>query len=259
MLQSYTATCPRCKVMREEILKGAFVDSLNILYKKYSDWFQYAIDEAFSLMDPTVPEEEIKAIRVKLAKESEKRQKLMGLLISDKIDEKAYGDRVALIDGKIVSLKNRISHCEEKALEIDKRRRGLTALKNLVDKGEIITQFDPLAFEELVQNMIIGGYDEAGNVDPFRIMIVLKSGEKHLLTGRNYVPQRKNAAARNYPLDYTDNGFIEIFNFTYYGQYFEFEKSSMGMRKIPRGSVPVKVVIPINIEETSTETTDAEG
>ena len=137
-----------------------------------------------------------------------------------------------------------------KALEIDKRRKGLKALKSKVANGHLMTEFDPLAFEEIVQNMVIGGYDEAGNVDPHCIMIVLKDGDKHLLTGRNYVPQRKNAAARRYPADYNDNAYVEVFSFNYYSQYFEFERNSTGLRKIPRGCVNVSVVVPINIEQS---------
>lgn len=59
----------------------------------------------------------------------------------------------------------------------------------------------------------IGGYDENGDTDPYRLEFVLRNGETHLHAGRDYVPQRRNAVARQYPEEFREKDYFEICHF----------------------------------------------
>ena len=58
------------------------------------------------------------------------------------------------------------------------RKLSLNKLKRYLENGEIITEFDKDAFEILVQQVIIGGYDEKDKADPKQVTFVLKNESK---------------------------------------------------------------------------------
>ena len=58
------------------------------------------------------------------------------------------------------------------------RKLSLNKLKRYLENGEIITEFDKDAFEILVKQVIIGGYDEKDKADPKQVTFVLKNESK---------------------------------------------------------------------------------
>ena len=107
-------------------------------------------------------------------------------------------------------------------------------------------------FEAAVENIVVGGFDEDGNADPYNLIFVLRCGEKHLLTGRAYKPQRRNAVARLYPEEFRERDLYEIINFKYFCQHFEFRKGNYGMEKRLRDGVNVSISVPAVRKEDNT-------
>lgn len=56
-----------------------------------------------------------------------------------------------------------------------------------------MTEFDRYVFESIVEKVIVGGYDEEGNIAPDNLVFVYKTGFKNSLDGNKFKPQRKNA------------------------------------------------------------------
>ena len=54
----------------------------------------------------------------------------------------------------------------------------MNKLKQYLENGEIITEFDKDAFEILVKQVIISGYDEKDKADPKQVTFVLKNESK---------------------------------------------------------------------------------
>lgn len=61
------------------------------------------------------------------------------------------------------------------------RKLSLNKLKRYLENGEIITEFDKDAFEILVKQVIIGGYDEKDKADPKQVTFVLKMRVKQIM------------------------------------------------------------------------------
>ena len=58
------------------------------------------------------------------------------------------------------------------------RKLSFNKLKRYLENGEIITEFDKDAFEILVKQVIIGGYDEKDKADPKQVTFILKNESK---------------------------------------------------------------------------------
>ncbi len=51
----------------------------------------------------------------------------------------------------------------------------------------------------MVEKVVVGGYDEDGNIDPAQLVFVYKTGFKNSLDGNRFKPERKNARANRKP------------------------------------------------------------
>ena len=74
--------------------------------------------------------------------------------------------------------------------------------------------------------------------------------------GRDYVPQRRNAVARQYPEEFREKDYFEICHFKYYSQYFKFARAEDGMRKVLLDGVDVRIMWPVARDEDQNEITE---
>ena len=91
-------------------------------------------------------------------------------------------------------IKERIQLQETVTNEKDIKRR-LRDFKKTLEQNEVLNEFDRYVFESIVEKVIVGGYDEDGNIDPAQLVFVYKTGFKNSLDGNRFKPERKNARA----------------------------------------------------------------
>lgn len=70
-------------------------------------------------------------------------------------------------------------------------KERVTEFRRLLQKNEILTKFDRTIFESIVENVIIGGFDEKGCKDPYQISFVYKMGFSDLVNAKkNRIPRK---------------------------------------------------------------------
>jgi hypothetical protein len=62
--------------------------------------------------------------------------------------------------------------------ETDLEKR-ISEFKELLSENRVLEEFDRGVFENIVEKIIIGGYDEEGNKDPYKITFIYKTGFKN--------------------------------------------------------------------------------
>ena len=73
-------------------------------------------------------------------------------------------------------------------------RKRIEAMRKLLTDTAPMKKFDRKVFESIVEKVIVGGYDEQGNVDPSMITFVYKTGFEDKKNGDDFKPPRRNAA-----------------------------------------------------------------
>ena len=61
---------------------------------------------------------------------------------------------------------------QETALNEKDIKRRLKDFKKTLEQNEFLTEFDRYVFESIVEKVIVGGYDEEGNIDPALLVFV---------------------------------------------------------------------------------------
>ena len=236
-------SCPKCKAIREEILEGAFVEAYKVLCQQNENLVDRAIDETFAMLGTDDIDAKVRDLKAKVAHNNERRNHLLDRMLTSSVSEEAFEKKLSLIDSEISNLNTRIRYLEDESRVRENRKKQLKSLQRELKIGEVISEFNRNVFESIVQDVIVGGYDKSGNFQPYNITFILKTEERIELDGKDYVPQRKNAAAY---MRYDESCFRikELFHFTYFSRYFKFEKVKSGMRKVQLEEVNVTVAIP---------------
>ena len=155
--------CPKCKAMRETVIENCFVDTYKILCGNKGDIVNKFITRINSIITENSSSKLIENIETEKEKLRSKMNKLIDLSLENAIDRETFLERKEKIQNQIEQL-----NLKQEKLVIDERNKtnktnrklSLNKLKRYLENGEIITEFDKDAFEILVKQVIIGGYDE---------------------------------------------------------------------------------------------------
>lgn len=73
---------------------------------------------------------------------------------------------------------NRLHEKEEEQLQ-----ERIIEFRKLLNESQSLDEFDPQIFNCLVKSIIVGGYDEEGNEDPYKLIFVYRSNFESVYTG----------------------------------------------------------------------------
>ena len=69
-------------------------------------------------------------------------------------------------------------------------------MRKLLTDAPVLKEFDRNVFESIIEKVIVGGYDEAGNADPSMITFVYKTGFEYKKNRDDYKPPRRNSMSK---------------------------------------------------------------
>lgn len=170
--------CPKCKAMKEKIIENCFVDAYKILCSNKGDIVNKFITRINSIITENSSSKLIGNIENEKEKLKSKMNKLIDLSLENAIDREKFLERKEKMQNQIEQL-----NLKQEKLVLDEknktnRKLSLNKLKQYLENGEIITEFDKDAFEILVKQVIIGGYDKKDKADPKQVTFVLKNESK---------------------------------------------------------------------------------
>ena len=105
-----------------------------------------------------------------------KRKKLLQRYLDDSVEEDVYKDADRDLAMKIATVEQRIDYFENRVVNEDDLQKRLEEFKKTLSKNKTLEEFDRALFESIVEKVIVGGYDEEGNKDPYRITFIFKTG-----------------------------------------------------------------------------------
>ena len=78
-----------------------------------------------------------------------------------------------------IGIRKKIDLCEGQIEKETDLKERIQIFKNTLSANQEIEQFDREVFESIVEKVIVGGYDDEGNKDPYRITFIYKTGFKN--------------------------------------------------------------------------------
>lgn len=199
---------------------------------------------------------------------------LEGVVAKDIYEETDVG-----YEKKLSETKAQLSMLEQQYDNEGSLQRRLADFRKALSKNQILEEFDRGIFESIIEKVIVGGYDENGEKDPYKIIFIYKTGFKNEIGNAKERFGKKSKAVEkakemcshivdevkdvcSYVSDntYRDNScttsdrFVRILDFRHFERFFRFDQSDRKTyKKAISDGVNVSVVLDCGFGNTSKE------
>ena len=185
--------CPNSKGIEEIAIEKAFLESYRQLTSNNKDIVNKFLELIESTLNDNTLEKNIKKLEREITHLLNKQNFLVDLRIEEKIEEDLYEEKYIDLQ-KEYSKKNKEKKNLEYSLENNNEiKKRMKDFKSMLERKEVLKEFDRYVFESIVEKVIVGEIDDDGKVDPYKLTFVYKTGFKDGLNGADFKSPRKNA------------------------------------------------------------------
>ena len=186
--------CPNCKAIDENILEGAFLEAFGLLAGNFDDVLELVMT---SVEEAASNDEDIrkkKQIDKDISSLESRKSRMTDMLIDGTITKDVFNDKLIEITRKLHNLTEKKLLLEEsigKQKDVGKR---MSELRETLKQENILDEFDRVVLESIIDKVLVGGYDEEGNPDPYKLTFVLKGNQsKTIPNAKDNYKEQKNS------------------------------------------------------------------
>ena len=189
--------CPNSKGIEEIAIEKAFLESYRQLTSNNKDIASGFLELVEASLNDKSLEKSINKLEREITHLLNKQNSLVDLRLEEKIDGDLYEEKYLSLQ-KEYSTKKKEKETLEYSIENNNEiKNRMKTFKTMLERKEVLKEFDRYVFESIVDKVIVGEVDENGNVDPYKLTFVYKTGFKDDLDGERFKTPRKNASAKN--------------------------------------------------------------
>lgn len=171
--------CPDSKGIPEQVIEEAFIESYKMLCSNNKD----VLEEFISRVEKTLSEDSAKDRLIKYQKSADniqtKRKTLLEKYLEGIVSQDIYEETNTGYERKLSDILANIEMLEQQMEDEVSLKRRVDDFKKALSKNEVLQEFDRGIFESIIEKVIVGGYDENGNKDPYKITFIYKTGFKN--------------------------------------------------------------------------------
>ena len=124
-------------------------------------------------------EDQIHKLEKSIEKVSSKRKKLLDNYLGGVVEQDIYEETDVGLKTELTNAKAKLQYLRQQSDEKSSLQRRLSDFKKALSHNEVLEEFDRGIFESIVEKVIVGGYDEDGNKDPYKVTFIYKTGFKN--------------------------------------------------------------------------------
>lgn len=168
--------CPDSKGIPEEAIEKAFIESYRMLSTDNKDILEEFLQRIEKTLNDSTAEVQLKKIQGKIDNIQRKRKTLLENYLKGVVAQDIYEETDVGYQRQLSGLNNNFQQLQQELRKEESLSKRLKQFKKELLKNQILEEFDRAVFESLVEKVIIGGYDEDGNKDPYKITFIYKTG-----------------------------------------------------------------------------------
>lgn len=170
--------CPESKGIPEQVIEEAFIESYRLLSSDNKE----VMNEFLTRIEKTLGDDANERNYQKAKKDvriyTEKRKTLLDKYVEGGVSKEAYEDMDTEYAEKLVEAQTLFDYYEKQVLGVDSIRKRIDDFKKALTDNAVLEKFDRGVFESIVEKVIVGGIDDEGNIDPYKVTFIYKTGFK---------------------------------------------------------------------------------
>ena len=170
--------CPYCKGVPEALIEDAFVRAYNALCTYDGDFIDGFIEHVKAGLQDNDIDKELNSVNKKIGRLKERKSSLVDMRLDDRVDEETYQMKIVEVNHKMEELllkKQSLKDRKQDRQDIGKR---LSEFQKVIRKGEVLQKFDRHVFESITDRIIVGEKGENGQINPYKLKIIFKTGQE---------------------------------------------------------------------------------
>lgn len=171
------ANCPNCKAVDEAILEGAFLDAFGLLAGNFDDVLDVVLSYVAESADSDENMRKKQQIDKDISSLESKKSRMTDMLIDGTISKEVYEEKMVDFTRKLHKLSERKALLEDSICTQKDINRRMSELRDTLEKEQVLDEFDRVVFESIIDRVIVGGYEEDGTPDPYKLTFVLKGNQ----------------------------------------------------------------------------------
>lgn len=181
------ANCPNCKAIDEAILEGAFLDAFKLLAGNFDD----VLDVVLSYVEESANNDDNIRRKQQIDKDisalESKKSRMTDMLIDGTITKEVYDEKLVEFTRKLHTLSDKRKILADSISTRNDISKRMSELRDTLEKEDILDEFDRTVFESIIEKVYVGGYEEDGTPDPYKLTFILKGNQTGI------VPHAKEA------------------------------------------------------------------
>jgi len=197
-------SCPECKAVEETIIENAFVKAFNILCtdnKTVVEEFLKNVEEGLQAKDN---KKQINKLNTEINSTEIKISKLIDLHLEDKVDKITYEEKYGQLRKSLKELKAERVELDTVQVEEKTIKDRLMDFKKIFENAKPLEEFDGDVFKTVVEEVVVGGYNEDGIPDPYMITFIFKTGLNTKIDGHK-PPSKMKKNTKNKKCTYQED------------------------------------------------------
>lgn len=187
-------SCPNCKAIDENILEGAFLEAFGLLAENFDD----VLDVVLNVVEESANDQDSIRKKQQLDKDissvESKKSRMTDMLIDGTITKEVYDEKLLEFTRKLHTLNEKKLFLENSIKNQKDISRRMSELRETLENEEILDEFDRVVFESIIDRVLVGGYDEDGTPDPYKLTFVLKGKQTGIVPdAKAHFKEQKNS------------------------------------------------------------------
>ena len=171
--------CPDSKGIPEQVIEEAFVESYRMLCRDNKDVLEEFLKRTEKALGENSVEDQLNKLQKKIDNLSYKRKKLLDNYLSGIVEQDIYEETDVSLKTDLSNAKAKVEYFQQQADEESSLQKRIADFKKALSHNEVLEEFDRGIFESIIEKVIVGGYDENGEKDPYKITFIYKTGFKN--------------------------------------------------------------------------------
>lgn len=171
--------CPDSKGIPEQVIEEAFIESYRMLCTDNKDVLDEFLKRVEKSLNEDSVKEKLRSLQASERKVVAKRKKLLDSYLDGTVSKEVYEDADIDCEKKLTEVRAQIDVMDAKLNDEKSIKQRVDEFRKALSQNQVLEEFDRGIFESIVEKVIVGGYDEEGKKDPYRVTFIYKTGFKN--------------------------------------------------------------------------------
>lgn len=178
--------CEHSKGIPEDIIENAFLKSFSLIASNKRNMVDKVFENVEKTLGSDTATKKLKNLNKQLYDIETKKKKLINLLLEEKIEKELLESSLLELGGEENTLRESIKMLKVQLEHEEQFNERINTFRKLIQENVSLKKFNREVFESLIEKVIIGSIDDDGNVDPYKITFIYKTGFDNTVDGSKY-------------------------------------------------------------------------